>query len=68
MECLKNKIGDVEANSNDKNLNKFKKGYHPGTNLAKYENGDLLVDLQSVLKRVKNYSCQPLNLHGLNDV
>jgi hypothetical protein len=34
----------------------------------KDENCDLLRDSQNVLSRWKNYSCQLLNVHGINDV
>jgi hypothetical protein len=31
------------------------------------ENGDLLADTHSILNRWKNYFCQLLNVHGIND-
>jgi hypothetical protein len=49
-------------------INEFKKGYHPRTNTVRVENGDLLADSQSILNRWKNYFCQLLNVHGVNDV
>jgi hypothetical protein len=49
-------------------INEFKKGYQPTTNMVKEENGDLLADSHSILNRWKNYLCQLLNLHGVNDV
>jgi hypothetical protein len=37
-------------------------------NLVKDENGELLADSHSILNRWKNYFCQLLNVHGVNDV
>jgi hypothetical protein len=55
---LKNKINELETNSNNKNIRdvyrgitKFKKGYQPGTNLAKGEKGDLLAEPHKILNR-----------------
>jgi hypothetical protein len=57
-ECLKNKINELETNSKNENIrylfrgiNEFKKGYQPGTNMVKEENGDLLADSHSILNR-----------------
>jgi hypothetical protein len=36
--------------------------------MVKEENGDLLTDSNSILNRWKNYFCQVLNAHGVNDV
>jgi hypothetical protein len=36
--------------------------------MIKEENGDLLADSHSILNRWKNYFCQVLNVHGVNDV
>jgi hypothetical protein len=36
--------------------------------MVKGENGDLLADSHSILIRWKNYFCQLLNVHGVNDV
>jgi hypothetical protein len=36
--------------------------------LVKDENGGLLADSQNILSRWKNYLCQLLNVHGINDV
>jgi hypothetical protein len=36
--------------------------------MVKEENGDLLADSHSILNRWKNYFCQLLNVHGVNDV
>jgi hypothetical protein len=49
-------------------INEFKKGYQPRAKMVKAENGDLLADSHSVLNRWKNYFCQLLNVHGVNDV
>jgi hypothetical protein len=74
-EYLKNKINELETNSKNKNIrglyrgiNEFKNGYQPRTNMVKAENGDLLPDFHSILNRWKNYFCQVLNVHGVNDV
>jgi hypothetical protein len=72
---LENKINEPETNRKNKNIrdlhrgiNEFKKGYQPRTNMVKEENGDLLADSHSILNRWKNYFCQLLNVHGVNDV
>jgi hypothetical protein len=74
-EYLENKINEFETNSNNKNIrdlyrgiNEFKKGYQPRTNMVKEENGDLLQIPHSILNRWKNYFCQLLNVHGVNDI
>jgi hypothetical protein len=36
--------------------------------MVKEENDDLLADFRSILNRWKNYFCQLLILHGVNDV
>jgi hypothetical protein len=38
------------------------------SNLVKDENGDLLADSHSILNKWKNYFCQLLNVHRINDV
>jgi hypothetical protein len=48
--------------------NKFKECYLPITNLVKDDNDDPFVDSHTVLNRWKNYFCQLLTLHGINDV
>jgi hypothetical protein len=55
---LKDKINELESNSKNKNIrdlyrdiNKFKKGYQPRTNLVKDESGDLLADPHKILNR-----------------
>jgi hypothetical protein len=74
-EYLKNKINEFETKSKNKNItdlyrgiSEFKKGYQPRTNIIKEENGDLLADPHSIFNRWKNYFCQLLNAHGVNDV
>jgi hypothetical protein len=49
-------------NSKNKNIrdlyreiNKFKRGLHPRTNVVKDEHGDLLVDSYKTLNKSKNY-------------
>jgi hypothetical protein len=44
------------------------KGYQLRTNVVKEENGDLLADSHCILNMWKNYFCQLLNVHGVNDV
>jgi hypothetical protein len=73
-EYLKNKINELETNSKNKKIgdlymgiNEFKKGYQPRTKMVKEEIGDLLADSDSILNRWKNYFCQLLNVHGVND-
>jgi hypothetical protein len=68
---LKDKITEIELNSNNKNtrvlyrgITEFKKGYQLKTNLVKYERCNLLVDPQKILTRWKNYFCQLLNVQG----
>jgi hypothetical protein len=36
--------------------------------LVKGENSDLVADSYSILKRWRNYFCQLLNVHGINDI
>jgi hypothetical protein len=74
-EYLKYKINDLATNSKNKNIrdlyrgiNGFKRGYQPRNNLVKDENGDLLADSHSILKRWKNYFSQLLNVHNVSDV
>jgi hypothetical protein len=74
-EYLKNKINELETNGKNKNIrnlyrsiNEFKKGYQATTNMVKEENCDLLADSHSILNRWKNYFCQLLNVHEVNDV
>jgi hypothetical protein len=56
------KINELATNSINKNIRDlytkikgFKRGYQPGNNLVKDENGDLLVDSHNILNRWKNY-------------
>jgi hypothetical protein len=55
-EYLKDKINELAANSNNKNIRdiyrgitEFKRGYQPRNNLVKDENGDLLADSNNIL-------------------
>jgi hypothetical protein len=36
--------------------------------MVKAENGNLLADFHSIMNRWKNYFCQLLNVHGVNNV
>jgi hypothetical protein len=72
---LKAKIEKPETNSKIKNIrdlygdiNDFKKGYQPKTNIVKDEKGSLFADTYSVVARWKNHSSQLLNVHSVNDV
>jgi hypothetical protein len=63
-------ISGNPSNSKNKNIrdlyrdiNEFKKGYHPRTNLVKDKRGDLLVDPHKILNRWKKYFCQLLNMY-----
>jgi hypothetical protein len=75
QEYVRGKVNKLATNSRKKNIinmyrgiNEFKKGYKPGSNLVKDQNGDLLADLHSILNRWKNYFSQLLNVHNVNDV
>jgi hypothetical protein len=70
-EYLKDKINELATNSKNKNIrdlyrgiNDFKRGYQPGSNLVKCENGDLLADSHNILNRLKNYFTQLLKYLG----
>jgi hypothetical protein len=74
-EYLKNKSNELAKNSKNKNnrdlyreVNEFKKGYQPRSNLVKNENGDLFADTHIILNRWKNYFSQLLNVHRISDV
>ena len=71
---MKAKIEELETNSKIKNIrdsyrdiNDFKKGYQPRTNIVKDDKGDLAADSHSILARWRNYFSQILNVHGVND-
>jgi hypothetical protein len=51
-----------------RNINEFKKGFQPKTNVARDESGDPLTDSRSVLNKWKNNFRQLFNVHGVNDV
>jgi hypothetical protein len=74
-EYLKDKIKETATNSKNKNIrnlhrgiHEFKRGYQPGNNLVKDENGDLLADFRNILNKWKNYFSQLLNVHNASDV
>jgi hypothetical protein len=61
-EYLKGKVNEIETNNKNKNIrdlyrdiNEFKKGYQPRSNITNDVNGNLLDDLQNVLNRWKNF-------------
>jgi hypothetical protein len=71
-EYLKDKINELESNSKNKNIrdlyrdiNDFKKGYQPRTNLVKDEKGDLLADPYKIVNRWMDYFCQLLNVQSV---
>jgi hypothetical protein len=51
-----------------RDINEFKKGYQPRTNLVKDEGGDLFEDPHKILNMRKNYFCQLLKVHGAGGV
>jgi hypothetical protein len=59
----KNNIRDLYREIND-----FKRGHQPRSNLVKDENGDLLAESHNILNRWKNYFSQLLNVHMVSDV
>jgi hypothetical protein len=72
---MKGKIDELETNNRNKNIrdlyrgiNEFKKRYQHRINIKKDENGNLLVEPQSVLNRWKNFFSQVLNVCGIHDV
>jgi hypothetical protein len=74
MEYLKDEIYVLATNSKNKNIrdlykgiNEFKRGYQPGSNLVKDENGDLLADSHNILNGWKNYFSQLFNVHRVSD-
>jgi len=74
-EYLRAKTEELENNSKIKNIrelyrdiNDFKKSYHPRTNIVIDGKKDLVADSQSVLARWRNYFSQLLNILGVNDV
>jgi hypothetical protein len=74
-EYLKDKINELENNYKNKNIrnfyrgiNEFKNCYQPNINIIKGKNGNLLVDLQSVLNRWKNFFNQVPNVHAVHNV
>jgi len=50
-----------------RDINEFKRGYQPRTNIAKNEKGHF-VRFRQFLARWRNYFSQLLNVHGVNDV
>jgi hypothetical protein len=72
---LKDKIDELATNSKKKNIrdlyrviNDFKRGYQPGSNIVKYENGDLLADSRNILNMWKNLFSQLLYVQGVLNV
>jgi hypothetical protein len=74
-EYLKEKIDELATNSKNKNIrdldreiNEFKKGYQPRSNVVKDGNGDLVADSHNILNRWKNNFSPLLNMHGVSNV
>jgi hypothetical protein len=74
-EYLKGRINELAMNSKNKNIrdlyggiNEFKRGYQPGSNLVRDENGDLFADSNTIVNRWKSYFSQLFNVHNINDV
>ena len=51
-----------------RDINDFKNGYQPRTNVVKDEKRDLVADSHSIVARWRNYFSQLLNVHGINDI
>jgi hypothetical protein len=49
-------------------INEFKRGCQPRSIFVKDDNGDLLVDSNTILNRWKSYFSQLLNVHNVSDV
>jgi len=74
-EYLKARTDELETISNIKNIrdlyrdiNDYKKGYLPRTNLVKDEKGDLATDSHSILAWWRNHFSQLLKVHRVNNV
>jgi hypothetical protein len=74
-EYLEDNINETETDSENKStrvlyrgINEFKNSYHHKTTLVRDESGDLLADSHVILYRWKNYFCQVLNVHGVNNI
>jgi flagellar basal body rod protein FlgC len=72
---LKAKIDELETNSYIKNIrdlyrdiNDFKKGYQPRTNILKEEKGYLVTESYSILGRWRNHFSQLFHVHGFSNV
>ena len=72
---MKAKIEELETNHKIKNIrylyrdiNDFKKGYQPRTNIVKDDKSDLVAGSHSILARWRNYFFHTLNVQGVNDV
>jgi hypothetical protein len=68
---LKEAINEILKNRSNKNIrdiNEFRKGYRPRTNIVKDENGDLLADFHNILNKWENYFCHVWNVLGVDYV
>jgi hypothetical protein len=69
------KIDELETNSKTKHIrdlyrgiSDFKEVYQSGTNIVRYENGELFTDSHSILARWRNHFSQLFNVHGVGGV
>jgi hypothetical protein len=74
-EYLKDKINELAINSKNKNIrdlyrriNEFKRVYQPRSNFVKDENGDRLVDPNTIINRWKSYFYQLFHFHNVSGV
>ena len=51
-----------------RDINYFKKVYHPGNSIVKDKKGDLVTDWHSFKVRWRNHFFKFLNVQGINDV
>jgi hypothetical protein len=75
MDLLKYKIKELTINSKSKNIrelcremNGFRRGYQPRSNLVKDENGDLLEDSHNIVNGWTSYFSHLLNVRSISDV
>ena len=51
-----------------RDVNDFRKGCQPRTNIVKDEKGDVVTDCHSILARWRNHFSQLFNVHGVSGV
>jgi len=74
-EYLKAEIDELETNGKMKSIrdlcrdiNDFKKGYQPRTNMVKDEKGDLVAESKSIMAKWRKRFSQLFKVHGVNYV